>query len=252
MDTATKDALTAQFRAYLDVAETAADTATEPAADQVPESAPDLFSLLTELAALKNEVKLESRQVKTALEEFRGLFDTLREAQTRLGDEQARGCEEARAAERRALLLALLELRDRMQAGHAQAERFRPGWLGRRRRAPQVIAALAEGMAMSLRRLDEILARSGAQPLAAVGRHFDPQRMHAAELTRDAARPTGEVVAELRPGWLLHGELLRAAEVVVNRPDAPRAPEPIPDQAPDQASDRPSAKPKHQTTESDQ
>ena len=40
-----------------------------------------------ELAALKNEVKLESRQVKTALEQFRELFDTLQRANTRLGEE---------------------------------------------------------------------------------------------------------------------------------------------------------------------
>jgi molecular chaperone GrpE (heat shock protein) len=45
--------------------------------------------------------------------------------------------------------------------------------------------------------------------------------MHAAELAHDPQRPHGEVVAELRSGWLLHGELLRPAEVVVNRIDSP-------------------------------
>ncbi len=229
MDVATKDALTAQFRAYLDAADGSGAAAAETTAptpglaqDGAFGSAPDLFTLLTELGALKNEVKLESRQVKGALEEFRSLFDTLREAQSRLGEEQGRRCAELYVADRRALLLDLLELRDRMQAGHEQAARFRPGWLGRRRRAPQLIASLAEGMAMNLRRFDETLARYGARPLSAVGRHFDPQRMHAAELARDPARPTGEVVAELRPGWLLQDQLLRVAEVVVNRPDAPQ------------------------------
>lgn len=221
MDEATKEALTSQFRAYLDAA-----------GDELPSAgaraAPDLFTLLAELAALKNEVKLESRQVKTALDEFRDLFDALRESQTRLGEEQERRFEQTRAAERQGwtkMLLELLELRDRIQAGHDQAARFRPRWFTRRRRAPQLVASLAEGMAMSLRRLDETLARRGVRPLPAVGRPFDPQRMHATELAHDPDRPTGEVVGELRPGWLLHDELLRPAEVVVNRTDPPKTTE---------------------------
>jgi molecular chaperone GrpE len=220
MDEATKDALTSRFRAYLD--RTGADAPATGDEGRVGEAAPDLFTLLAELAALKNEVKLESRQVKSALDEFRGLFDTLRETQTRLVDEQQQRCEQARAADRRDsrdLLLELLDLRDRIQAGQTQAARFRPGWLSRRRRAPKLIALLADGMGMNLRRLDETLARRGVRPLPAVGRPFDPQRMHAAELTRDPGRPNGQVVAELRSGWLLHGELLRPAEVVVNRFD---------------------------------
>jgi molecular chaperone GrpE len=80
-------------------------------------------------------------------------------------------------------------------------------------------------MAMNLRRLDETLARRGLRRLAAVGNPFDPQTMHAAELARDPGRPNGQVVTELRPGWLLHDRLLRAAEVVVNRTDTPQHPE---------------------------
>lgn len=214
MDEATKDALTAQFRAYLD----RVDAEESTGADAEP--APDLFTLLSELAALKNEVKLESRQVKTALDEFRALFERLRETNARLTDEQERRCEQSRVADRQAakdLLLDLLELRDRMQAGQAQAARFRPGWLTRRRRAPLLIGALADGMGLTLRRLDELLLRQGVRPLTAVGRPFDPHRMHAAELTEDPARPNGEVIAERRPGWLLHEGLLRPAEVIVNR-----------------------------------
>jgi molecular chaperone GrpE len=237
MDEATKEALIDEFRAYLDAvsdretdagADTETDTNTETETDADGQDAPDLFSLLAELAALKNEVKLESRQVKGALDEFRGLFDTLRETGARLADEQERRCEQSRAADREGwkdTLLSLLELRDRLQAGHDQAAGFRPGWLARRGRAAQQVASLAEGMAMNLRRLDETLARRGLRRLAAVGHPFDPQTMHAAELARDPARPNGQVVAELRPGWLLHDQLLRAAEVVVNRTDTPKTPE---------------------------
>ena len=217
MDEATKEALTTRFRAYLD----AADEAVPGDADGA-EPSPDLFTLLAELCALKNEVKIESRQVKTALDEFRALFDALRESQARLGDEQARRCEQTLAADRRGwrgMLLELLELRDRIQAGHDQAVRFEPGRLMRRARGSLMVTSLAEGMAMTLRRLDETLARRGVTRLSALGHRFDPRTMHAAERVHDPERPGGEVVAELRPGWRIGAELLRPAEVVVNRLD---------------------------------
>lgn len=215
MDQAQKDALAARFRSYLDL---------PPSMESdEPPTAPDLFSLLAEVAALKNEVKLESRQVKGALDEFRGLFEVLQTTGARLDEERQRRREQERAAqgrERKDLLLELLELRDRLQAGHGSAAGFRPKGLFGRRQARGFAAAMAEGLTMNLRRLDETLARRGVQPLPALGRAFDPHRMHAAEVAADLERRPGEVLAELRPGFLLDGELLRPAEVVVNRPDA--------------------------------
>jgi molecular chaperone GrpE len=216
MDEAAKEALVERFRAYLEDT-TGAD---EPDDEAGGEGEPDLFTLLAEVAALKNEVKLESRQVKSALEEFRALFDALRESNARLSDEQERRREQERAARRRAqkdLLLELLDLRDRLQAGHDQAERFRPGWLTARS-AGAFVASMAEGLAMNLRRLDENLARRGVRPLPALGQAFDPHTMHAAELASDPQAPEGRVLRELRKGFLHDGRLLRPAEVVVNRP----------------------------------
>lgn len=228
MDSATKDRLAERFRAYLDQPPVAArasaglyDNAADEAADAPPE-APDLFSLLAEVAALKNELKLESRQVKTALDEFREVFATLQSANTQLEQEQQRRREQERGArlrERKEQLLELLELRDRLQAGQASAAGYRPKGLFGRRRAREFAAAMAEGLAMNLRRLDETLARRGVRPLPALGKAFDPHRMHAAELAYDPALPVGQVIAERRPGFLLEGELLRTAEVVVNRPE---------------------------------
>ena len=70
---------------------------------------------------------------------------------------------------------------------------------------------------MILRRLDETLARRGVRPLAAAGKRFDPATMHAAETTHHPDREDGQVVAETRVGYLHHGRLLRAAEVIVNK-----------------------------------
>lgn len=221
MDEATKDALIVQFRAYLD----AADSQPDGQADASTEtSTPDLFTLLAELAALKNEVKIESRQVKNALDEFRTLFDALREAGAERAQDQERRCRQARDADNahwRDMLLQLLDLHDRISAGRTQAEGFSPGWLDRWGKAPTMVSSLGEGMGMNLRRLEEILSRRGVRQLTALGAPFDPHRMHAVELVHDSTRPNEQVIAEIRAGWLLHDELLRPAEVVVNRIDSP-------------------------------
>ncbi len=216
MDETTKDQLTARFRAYLDGTNGASATA----AGTEDEAVPDLFTLLAEVAALKNEVKLESRNLKSALDEFRGLYAALREANTSLADEQARCREQVQLLGQQAqkeLLLDLLDLRDRLQAGHDQALRFRPGRLGGRG-AVRFIASMAEGMAMNLRRLDETLSRRGVRPLTALGQ-LDPHTMHAAEFANDPAQAKGLVVDELRKGFHYQDQLLRFAEVVVNRPE---------------------------------
>ena len=68
-----------------------------------------------------------------------------------------------------------------------------------------------------LRRLDEILVRRGVRPLPALEEVFDPHTMHAAELAKDPDRADGIVVGELRKGFLYNDDLLRSADVVVNR-----------------------------------
>jgi molecular chaperone GrpE len=216
MDAAGREQLLARFAAYLDGAEM-------PAADAANAgTAPDLFTLLAELSALKNEVKLESRQVKSALDQFRDAFDLVRRAQAQEAEGQPQRVEaerRAREAAERDLLLDLLGLRDRLQAGHDQACRYRPGWLARRGGADAYVAAMAEGLALNLKRLDDTLARRGVRPLRVLGRRFDPQTMHAADVGRDPGQADGLVLAEVRKGFLLSQRLLRAAEVVVNRLD---------------------------------
>ncbi|EXJ15732.1 nucleotide exchange factor GrpE [Imhoffiella purpurea] len=219
MNPTDKERLLASFRDYLDRAENP-DPQGHEADGHGADTDPDLFTLLAELAALKSEVKLESRQVKTALDEFRSLFDALRASQDRLDEERKRRREAERQSEQTAskdLLLELLDLRDRLEAGQDQAGRFRPIWFGRRS-ARAFVGSMAEGLGISLRRLDETLARQGVHHFEALHRRFDPHRMRANELADDPDRPEGQVVEELRKGFMLNDALLRPAEVRVNRP----------------------------------
>lgn len=220
MDPIARETLLEQLRSYLE----ACDTGVDAAAAEEPE-APDLFTLLAELAALKNEVRVESRQVKAALDQFGAVFDTVRESSRRLQEDLARERERAAAECREAeqdLLLDLLDLRDRLLAGSEQAARYTPGWLARRGGAGEFIGGMVEGVAMNLRRLDELLLRRGVRPLEALRQPFDPHTMRAVETTQDPALPGGVVTGVARSGFLRDGQLLRVAEVIVNKGSAER------------------------------
>lgn len=229
MDTETRERLLEQFRTAL---ETLPDA---PEADEAGRRT-DLYSLFAELVALKNEVRLESRQVKTVLDEFRAVFETLQTSQTQLGDELERAhsaVPEQQRAALKPLLLELVELRDRFEAGLRVLNQYRPTlwvrWLGRRRRERDLLQAVAQGQDISLRRLDQLLNAQQVVALAAEGKPLDPHTMRAAELDQRTDLANGIVTEELRRGYLWQGELLRLAEVKVNRRPEPAAKPPPPE-----------------------
>ena len=234
MDTETTERLLDRFRAYLNEEPEAvpAETSQEKSAVQERRRT-DLYSLFAELVALKNEVRLESRQVKTALDEFRAVFETLQTSQNQLSNELERARDAIPEQQRAALkpvLLELLELRDRLEAGLRVLQNYHPTLmvrlLGRRRRERNLLEAIAQGQDISLRRLDQILNAQQVNPLEAEGKPLDPHTMRAAELDQRSDLANGIVTEELRKGYLWQGELLRLAEVKVNR-----RPEPADDSA---------------------
>ena len=211
MDALIKETLLNQFRSYLDSFEATPETA-EAAGTETT----DLFTIFVELAAIRNEVRTESRLVKEALDQFRGVFDTLRSSQGALEQALKRAQAEAKESGQtllRPLLLDLLDLRDRLAAGLRQPVP-RAGWLDRwRRPEPE---SWREGLAITLRRLDRILADRRVVAIEVIGRKFDPSLARAVDTTRDASIGAGIVVEEVRPGFLWEDQLLRAAEVIVN------------------------------------
>lgn len=211
MDSATKETLMEEFRAFLE-----SDFA-QAALENAP--AVGLTTLLSELAALKNEVRLEARQFKTALDTLQG---ALRVEQEALQAESARHREETARMRRdtlRPLLIQLLDLRDRMAAGVQAAASYRPGRFKRWRRKREIglLKALGEGQALTLQRLEQLLSSYDVQSIEAINRGFDPHLMRAAEIERRPELDNGIVTAELRRGFYWGEEVLRIAEVKVNK-----------------------------------
>ncbi len=224
MDHETTERLLDRFRAYLDETPEPGPS-DEAGADADAERRTDLYSLFAELAALKSEVRLESRQVKTAFDEFKAVFETLHASQNQLTGELDRAraaLPEQRQAGLRPVLLELLELRDRLEAGLQALQNHRPSLLGRLGgRELALIRAVTQGQDISLRRLEQILNAQQVVALAALGQPLDPHTMRAAEVEHRPKIANGIVTEELRKGYLWQGELLRLAEVKVNRQPEP-------------------------------
>jgi molecular chaperone GrpE len=222
MASAIKERLRQRFAAYLDgldeqELEAVAGTA------KAPNEASDLASVFVELAALRTEVRTQSRLLKEALDQFRSVFDTLQISHAAMDQELKRARAETQEKQRELLkpmLLDIIDIRDRLHTA-VKPSGARPRWYERLH--PKVLqdarASERAGIGMIVRRLDRMLAERRVVPTEAVGRPFNP-RIAAAVAT--VVRPgiaDGQVVEELRAGFLWDDDLLRPAEVIVAKRD---------------------------------
>jgi len=218
VDDAAKESLLQQFRQYLD----GIDALPEMAGDDPGSGEADLFTLFVELAALRNEVRTESRLVKEALDQFRGAFDTLQSAQVTLEQELKRAHAEARErgeALMRPLLLDLLDLRDRLDAALQQTTPSPAKWLDRWRRKPPEAGNWREGIGITARRLDRVLAERRVRRMTLTGERFDPRLARVVDTSPASGAAPGVIVEEVRAGYMWDDDLLRIAEVIVSKSD---------------------------------
>ncbi|OAD22639.1 GrpE protein [Candidatus Thiomargarita nelsonii] len=184
----------------------------------------DLFSLFTELAALRNEVKLESRQVKIALDLFKNSLETTQSSYDQLHQEFKRSSHEQRNHKReimQPLLLGFLDIYDRLEAGMKSLNNYTntSSLLTRYfcKQERRLIQGLQEGQAMTLRRTLQLLARYQVHPLEVLNKPLDPHTMWAVDVDSQPKLENGIVTEELRKGFMWGKEVLRIAEVKVNK-----------------------------------
>jgi molecular chaperone GrpE len=78
-----------------------------------------------------------------------------------------------------------------------------------------VAAAHRKGVELIYKQLQDLLARRGVTPIDAVGKPFDPRFHQAITYESSPGRAEGEVIEEVRRGYLLGDRLLRPAMVKV-------------------------------------
>jgi molecular chaperone GrpE len=179
----------------------------------------DLASVFVELAALRSDVRTQSRLVKDALDQFRSVFDALQISHASMDQELKRARKEIGEKQReilKPLLLSIIDVRDRLiiaiepgGTGPRWYERLLPTAFKEARQSSR------EGIGMIVRRLDRILAQRGVVRTETVGRAFNPRNAAAVARVVRSGIADGQVIEEVRPGFLWNEELLRPAEVIV-------------------------------------
>jgi molecular chaperone GrpE len=76
---------------------------------------------------------------------------------------------------------------------------------------------LIAGYQMSLARIDRAIEQAGLETIATVGDSFDPELMEVVEVVGDSGRPVGEVLEDVRRGYLRGDVVYRYAQVKVAR-----------------------------------
>ncbi len=196
------------------------EQAPEPPGDQkIAPDACDLFALMTEFVALRQEIRLQNREQHSVIRAQQAVGTNL-QATNELVESLTAGLEMLQGqlveAARVKSVIPFLEVRDALVRGLAAARRVsrRKHWY---QRAPKGADTISQGYAMALRRFDQALAQVDVTPIQTEGQPFDAALMQAVARDEDLTQPSGTVLAEQAGGFMRGGRVLRTAQVVVNK-----------------------------------
>ncbi|MCA1798710.1 MAG: nucleotide exchange factor GrpE [Xanthomonadaceae bacterium] len=79
------------------------------------------------------------------------------------------------------------------------------------------VEALRDGVEITLKQLDQVLARHGIEVIDPAGAVFDPERHEAVQTVPTGEVEAGTVVVVIQKGLVLNGRLVRPARVLVAR-----------------------------------
>jgi len=209
-----KNRLLEEFQNYLEQA----DLAHTLSAEQ-----PDLTTLLSEMAGLKSEVKAESRHFKTTLDKLSDALSALQTDNKALADELSAHNErlqQMRSETLRTVLLDIVDIYDRLTVGFGVLQNYHPVsslFNHSKKQDVRFINSFKKGQSMTLKRFEQLLQRYNVYAIDCIGRLLDPRTMSAVEIAHDPKLANGIVIEELRKGFLFEENVLRLAEVKVNK-----------------------------------
>ena len=214
MSDAQKNRLLEEFQTYLEQT----DLAQALSAEQ-----PDLSTLLSEMAGLKSEVKAEARHFKATLDTLGDALTALQTDNKTLTGELAAHNERlqsVRSETLRTVLLDIVDIYDRLTVGFGVLQNYHPvsSLFGHSAKQDvRFIESFKEGQSMTLKRFEQLLQRHQVYAIDCVGKLLDPRTMSAVEIGLDPKLDNGIVIEELRKGFLFENNVLRLAEVKVNK-----------------------------------
>lgn len=184
---------------------------------------PDLNTLLSELISLKTEVKVESRHFKNTLDTLNTALESLQADKEKLSKELTETTErllQQQESNQHTMLLEMVDIYDRLNNGQQVLQNYRPiNALFRHSKKNDVrfIKHVTTGQLMTLERFKQLLNSYHVTPIDCIGKCLNPTMMTAVETAQNTQLATGIVLDELRTGFLYNDQVLRLAEVKVNK-----------------------------------
>ena len=102
-------------------------------------------------------------------------------------------------------------------AMRSKADVFIDDYQAARDQLAPVLAGLADGYTLSLRRVERAFPQFDLEPIECEGEAFDPELMEVVEVIGDSDAPSGTVVTVVRAGYRVNGQVFRFAQVAVAR-----------------------------------
>jgi molecular chaperone GrpE len=184
---------------------------------------PDLTALFSDLAGLKSEIKAESRQFKATLDTLSEALATLKADNQALKEELSAAAERIRQQQldvQRAILLDIIDIYDRLGEAYRTLQSYRPIdslFNHSKKEDVRFIESFGKGQEITLKRFEQWLQRRRVYPIDCLGKPFDARTMNTLEIGHDPQLENGIVLEELRKGFLFEEQILRLAEVKVNK-----------------------------------
>ncbi|WP_035237189.1 nucleotide exchange factor GrpE [Desulfobacter vibrioformis] len=190
-----------------------------PALSVTPDTC-DLYTLLSEFTALKQEIKMQNREqhrTLKALDQITAMTDAYGEIMDHFNEKtrQIADLEQnIRMETEKRTVSYFFDIRDSLVRGRAAcpASVSQKGFF---RRAPKNMDNIRDGYDMAIRKFDASLALLGIHPIASTGAVFDPMAMRALESRTTEGVEKGTVVETVSGGFKRGNEILRYAQVVV-------------------------------------
>ncbi len=178
----------------------------------------DLFTLLSEFTALRQEIHLQNGEQSQSVKSVTDMLDTYKADL----DQYQRRSEVFVDAEKRILAYAekksvfpFLDVRESLERGLESSRELAADFYFLKSTKARHAVVVA-GYESALRRFDRALAMTGVEVIETKGKFFDPACMRVVQKEKDEAAPSEAVLREIVRGFRLNGEVLRPAEVIVN------------------------------------
>lgn len=196
-----------------------------PAMTATPDAC-DIYTMLSEFTALRQEIKLYNKDqnrtvaalnsVKGVTDEYGQIYTLFKEKTNQIAqlEQNIRMQSEKKAA------FSFFDVRDSLIDGYKKSVEMsqRKGFF---RRPPKDIYTICEGYEMAISRFDKSLSAMDIEPVQTDNMPFNSETMKVVETRIIPGIENGIVVETVSGGFVRGGELLRFAKVVVAQAPAP-------------------------------